>query len=83
MTSTPSSTFIAVPEACERLCCSRAHLYRLLGMGRLRARKLGRRTLVEVASVDELLDVAPVAVIRPPAARPAPAPEAAPAEAAA
>jgi excisionase family DNA binding protein len=71
---------LPIPAACELLNCSRAQLYRLLGAGRLRAKKLGRRTLVERSSVAAFIEAAPPARIRAPAPRPAPGAE--PAEAA-
>lgn len=43
--------FVSVREAMRMLACSRAHIYRLLGAGSLTARKMGKRTLIESASI--------------------------------
>lgn len=44
--------FVSVKEACHRLGVGKTRLYALLGAGCLAARKSGRLTLVEVASLD-------------------------------
>lgn len=54
MGTQPSVTeplFVSVREAMRMLACSRAHIYRLLGAGNLTARKMGKRTLIESASI--------------------------------
>jgi excisionase family DNA binding protein len=53
-------------------------LYRMLGRGELRARKIGRATVIAREEIERVLATAPRAQIRAPAVRPAP--EAAPAE---
>ena len=50
---------------------SRAEVYRRLAAQDFRARKVGTRTYVELASVRRFLDQAPVATFRPPAKPPA------------
>ena len=48
----------SVDEAAMILGISRAHAYELVGRNELRHLRLGRRILIPVAVVDELLDVA-------------------------
>lgn len=55
---------VTVPEACRALGVGQTKLYELLGANRLRARKLGKRLLVETASIRELADSLPIADIR-------------------
>jgi hypothetical protein len=52
----PGSLAITCEQAAARLGCSRSRVFEFLNAGRLkRAPKLGRRTMVTTASVDELL----------------------------
>ncbi len=47
--------FAAVPDACSHFGLSRSHLYVLRAEGRVRFAKVGKRALVEMASVRALL----------------------------
>jgi excisionase family DNA binding protein len=67
-------------EAARLLGISVPTLYRMLGRGEITAVKLGRATIITDDELARVLSAAPVATIRPPAARPAPGAE--PAEAA-
>jgi excisionase family DNA binding protein len=55
--------FVTVKQAAEIRHCHEDHIYRLLGRGRLRAVKDGRKTLVETASLLTDLVNLPVAKI--------------------
>ncbi|MGA9113436.1 MAG: helix-turn-helix domain-containing protein [Candidatus Dormiibacterota bacterium] len=57
----PSRRAYSIEEAAEVVGVSAAHLYRLALRGELRAVRSGRRWLVPVASIDELLGVEPTA----------------------
>lgn len=48
---------------------SRTKVYELIGLGKLRARKLGSRTRIEPESLEEYLGSLPVAEIAPPRMR--------------
>lgn len=50
----------SVIVAAARLGCCRAQIYRELGAGRLTARKLGRRTLIERSEQQRWLSALPV-----------------------
>ena len=50
----------SVLVAAARLGCCRAQIYRELGAGRLTARKLGRRTLIERSEQQRWLSALPV-----------------------
>lgn len=50
---------ISVQEAQSMLGCGRARIFTLLKSGKLKkARKIGRKTMVSIASIEGLLDVA-------------------------
>jgi excisionase family DNA binding protein len=50
--SKDQAIFITVGEACARLGVGRTKLYALLSSGEIAARKMGRATRIEAASVD-------------------------------
>lgn len=52
---------VTVADAARMLSVSRTTIYELIGGGRLQARKLGSRTLILVASMQQLLDELPPA----------------------
>lgn len=54
----------SVEGAMRYLSCGRTRLYELIGEGQIEARKCGRRTIVEVASLDRYLDNAPLITAR-------------------
>jgi excisionase family DNA binding protein len=49
------SKFLPIKDFVERYPFSRTHTYELLQKGKLRAAKLGKKTLVNTESADELL----------------------------
>jgi excisionase family DNA binding protein len=53
--SPPSSPFVDVAGAAERLRCSRQRVYDLVHAGRLQPRRDGRRLLFAVADLDTYL----------------------------
>lgn len=53
----PTTTaLLTVPEAAERLRCSREHVFTLLRQGRLSRIKYGHRTFVDEADLDRLIE---------------------------
>ena len=50
--SDQSVLLITVSEAARRLSCSRSLLYEILGGGQIRSVKLGKKRLVQVASLE-------------------------------
>jgi excisionase family DNA binding protein len=48
-----------IAEAKEVIGCGTTRLYELLATGRLRARRLGHRTMIEAESLRELVDSLP------------------------
>jgi hypothetical protein len=61
---------VTITKARERIPVSKAQIYKLLGKGKLRARKVAGRTLIEVSSIDELIAEAPPMVFSvPPSVR--------------
>jgi excisionase family DNA binding protein len=54
-----------VERTCARYGISRSYLYRLIGDGLIATRKLGRRILIVVDSVDAYVATLPRADIRP------------------
>jgi excisionase family DNA binding protein len=57
--------FLNVPEACSYLRVSRSRLYELFSEGKIRAHKLGTRTLIQREELDRFLDGLPKAAFRP------------------
>lgn len=57
--------YATVPEWCRLSGVGRSRTYELLGTGQLRAKKLGARTLIDVAHGLAWLDSLPVAAVRP------------------
>ncbi len=55
----PKPLLVTVPEACRLIGAGRTTLYALVGEGRLVAKKLGARTLIDVASIESLADSLP------------------------
>lgn len=54
--STPNPRLVSVPEAGEMLGVSRATAWRMVDAGTLPTVRVGRRRLVPVAAIDELVD---------------------------
>jgi hypothetical protein len=55
----------SIKDTCARHNCSRSHLYRILGEGKIKAKKNGPRILVDVASADAHFASLPDAKIKP------------------
>ncbi|WP_375273101.1 helix-turn-helix domain-containing protein [Sphingomonas sp.] len=47
---------LSIREACETLSISRTTVYGLIASSQLEARKIGRRTVVTMQSINRLLD---------------------------
>ena len=56
---------ISIADACTYIGCGRSLLYELIGNQQIRAVKLGRRTLVSVASLHAYVASLPSAQIKP------------------
>ncbi|WP_373505992.1 helix-turn-helix domain-containing protein [Aestuariivirga sp.] len=50
---------ISVEEACQLLNAGRTTFYQAVGSGRLKVRKLGRRTVVEMTELRRYVDTLP------------------------
>jgi excisionase family DNA binding protein len=61
----PLSPFVPVKEACVVGGFGRSKLYEVVGAGRVRAVKLGSKTLIDTASLLTFLESLPAAQIRP------------------
>src|SRR5262249_23705983 len=61
----PLPPFVPVKEACVVGGFGRSKLYEVLGAGRVRAVKLGSKTLIDTASLLTYLESLPAAQIRP------------------
>ena len=57
--------YATIPEWCRLSGVGRSSTYAALGAGLLRARKLGARTLIDVAHGLAWLDTLPMAAVRP------------------
>ena len=53
---------ISIPEAAGRLSIGRSKLYELLFRGEIKARKIGRRTVIEASEIDRFRSQLPSAV---------------------
>ena len=62
----PSPALYDIAGVCRLLSISRSSLYELMRRGDLPARKVGRRTLISLASLQALLAGLPAAQFRPP-----------------
>jgi excisionase family DNA binding protein len=58
-----NSGLLTVKEAVKYSSISHSKIYELLGDGKIGARKIGRKTMIEKASIDEYLASLPVAYI--------------------
>ena len=54
-----------IPDTCEHYGWTRTFVYNALSAGKLKARKAGRRTLIDSESSDELHQSLPAAEFRP------------------
>lgn len=57
MSNIPPIT-VSIPDAGRMIGLSRSRIYELLGEGRLESRKIGRRRLVVVRSLEKLVEAA-------------------------
>jgi excisionase family DNA binding protein len=46
---------ISIPECCRATAMGRSSIYKLIRQGRLPIRKIGRRTLIAVADLEEFV----------------------------
>ena len=53
-----AAKLVSVNEACSMLGLGRSSMYRLIGEGRLKTKRIGRRTLVEIDSIEDLISTA-------------------------
>jgi excisionase family DNA binding protein len=65
----PGPIAISIADACNYIGCGRSLLYELIGNKQISAVKLGRRTLVPVASLNAYLAILPLAQIKPKACK--------------
>ena len=56
MQAHPHQVWLSVPDAVAHSSLSRSLLYRLMADGRLKARKVGSRTLLSRAEIDALIE---------------------------
>jgi len=63
-TDTSLPLYCSIPKWCQLSGISRSVVYQMLGDGRLRAVKLGKRTLVDTTAGLAFLNSLPVAVIK-------------------
>jgi hypothetical protein len=61
--------FVTILDGCDYLGLSQASVYRLIGLGRLEARKAGGRTLITFKSLKALAAELPPAKIKAPTTR--------------
>ena len=57
--TSPQPLLVSVPAAAAMIGCSRSTFYKLLADGRVRAVKLGNRTLIRVQSLQEFAAALP------------------------
>ena len=62
--SPPGKVYATLPQFCERYGAGRSTAYRLIGQQKIRAIKLGRRVLIEIASADAYFASLPAAPIQ-------------------
>jgi excisionase family DNA binding protein len=60
----PARALYPIKEAERILGVSRAHVYRLIGAGKLDARKIGNKTVITAASIEALITDLPAAKVR-------------------
>lgn len=61
-----NNRLISIPEVQDLLSLSRGSVYRLIGSGRLPARKIGKSTRIALTDVEALMAGLPPAQIAPP-----------------
>jgi hypothetical protein len=61
----PLRPYLPLKQACVIGGFGRSKLYEVVGLGLVRAVKLGRKTLIDTASLLEYLETLPAAQIRP------------------
>ncbi|MFG1298879.1 helix-turn-helix domain-containing protein [Xanthobacter sp. V3C-3] len=61
----PAKKLLTIRETMSILSVSRGTIYRLLGDGKIRARKIGKCVRIEVSEIDRLMANTPIAEIAP------------------
>ena len=51
-----NTTLLSIPEACEKLRIGRTRLYQILNAGQIKALRMGKRTFIPAAAVDEFIN---------------------------
>lgn len=51
-----NTTLLSIPEACEKLRIGRTRLYQILNAGQIKAVRMGKRTLIPAAAIDEFIN---------------------------
>lgn len=51
-----NTTLLSIPEACEKLRIGRTRLYQILNAGQIKAVRMGKRTFIPTAAVDEFIN---------------------------
>ena len=51
----PSGEYLSIRDLASEFCISKASIYKLIGAGKIEARRLGGRTLIKRSSVEALL----------------------------
>lgn len=49
-------TLLNIPETCEKLRIGRTRLYQILNAGQIKAVRIGKKTLIPVASIEEFIN---------------------------
>ncbi len=49
-------TLLSVPEACEKLRIGRTRLYQILNAGQIKAVRMGKRTFIPAAAIEEFIN---------------------------
>ncbi len=50
------NTLLSIPEACEKLRIGKTRLYEILNAGQIKAVRMGKRTLIPVAAIDDFIN---------------------------
>ncbi len=50
------NTLLNVPEACEQLRIGKTRLYQIMNAGQIKAVRIGKRTLIPAASIEEFIN---------------------------
>lgn len=50
------NTLLNIPEACEKLRVGRTRLYQILNSGQIKAVRIGKKTLIPSASIEDFIN---------------------------